>query len=127
MAVNKYLFHADERGVADEGTEAQIQRRFLNQLRHEPDVRAVAFPNSGKRTAWEGRQRQLEGMSKGVPDLLILWDGRSAFIEFKDKKGSLKPEQIAWLNWLKNNGLPCGMFRSSDTAMTWLRELGAVK
>lgn len=121
-----YIFHTDKPSVADEGTEAQIQRRFLNRLKMEaPKVRAVAFPNGGKRTAWEGRQRKLEGMSKGIPDLIVMWNGRCVFMEFKNKNGSLATEQIAWLNWMVANSMPCGMFRSVDTAINWLKGHGA--
>lgn len=128
-----YLFHCDERAIADPGDELSIQVRLRSRLRMlAPGVRLVATPNAGKRTAWAAMKAKAEGMSKGFCDLTALGScgqGESAvpkiaFLELKDRDGSLSPEQIDWLNWLTKAGFNCGCFRSVDTAIEALRRWG---
>lgn len=129
-----YLFHHDPRAVADDGDELSIQVRLRSRLRIlAPTVRLVATPNAGKRTAWAAIKAKSEGLSKGFPDLNCLWSNGVgdaavpgiAFLELKDRNGSLSPEQTDWLNWLHQAGFPCGCFRSVDTACDFLRRHGA--
>ena len=121
-----YLFHADPRSAAIDGDEQSIQVRLRSRMKMlAPSVKLVATPNGMKTTAWSALKAKSEGMSKGFPDLTVLWIGGVAFLEMKDRNGSLKPEQVDWLNWLHRAGFPCGMFRSPDTAITFLRKAGA--
>lgn len=121
-----YPFHCDQRSVADPGTEIAIQVRFINRMKMlAPTVRLVATPNAGKRTQWAAMQAKREGMAAGFPDMTALWAGGTAYIEFKQKDGSLSEPQISWLNWLYNAGFPCGCFRSVDSAVAFLRAQGA--
>lgn len=121
-----YLFHVDPPSTADSGTEIEIQSRLRSRIKHlAPEVRLVAIPNAGKRTAWAAMNAKREGLAKGFPDLLALWEGGQAFLEIKARSGSLDTEQIAWLNWLHQAGFPCGVFRSVDSCIGFLREQGA--
>lgn len=123
---NSFLFPVDPPSAADTGDEISIQSRLRVRLRHiAPGVRLVAIPNAGKRTAWAAMQAKREGMSKGFPDLMVCWDGGIAFLEIKQRTGSLGTEQISWLNWLHAGGFACGCFRSVDTAIEFLRRQGA--
>lgn len=125
-AAATYLFHHDERAVADAGDELSIQVKLRSRMRIlAPAVRLVATPNAGKRTAWAAMKAKAEGMSKGFCDLTALWAGGVAFLELKDRNGSLSPEQIDWLNWLHQAGFPCGCFRSVDTIVAFLERNGA--
>lgn len=121
-----FLFHVDPPAVADSGDEIGIQVRFRNRVKNlAPAVRLFAIPNAGKRTAWAAMQAKREGMTSGFPDVGALWDGGGAFLEFKTRTGTLSLEQIAWLNWLHQAGHPCGVFRSAETAIAFLRSQGA--
>ena len=122
-----YIFHVDPRCVADEGSEHAIQVRLLNRLRMiAPRIKAIAIPNQGNRSAHASIRMRAEGLHKGAWDILFQWeDGHSAWVEMKDATGALKPEQIEFGNWLVANGFPCGVFRSVDTVVAFLRELGA--
>lgn len=121
-----YIFHCDPPAIADASDEIGIQSRLRSRLRNiAPSVRLVAIPNAGKRTAWAAMQAKREGLAKGFPDLLALWEGGCAFLEIKARAGSLDVEQIAWLNWLHNAGNAVGVFRSVDTAIAFLKEQGA--
>ena len=82
----------------------------------------VGIPNSGKRTAWESRQRSAEGMVKGFPDMLAFYEGQCAALEFKTGKGSVSTDQKNTLARLTQRKIPCGVFRSAESAMGWLKE-----
>ncbi len=132
--MSKFLFHCDDRSIADIGDEQSIQVRLRSRMKMlAPTVRLVATPNGMKTTAWSAMKAKAEGMSKGFPDLNAIWsNGRGemavpgiAFLELKDRNGTLKPEQVDWLNYLHLAGFPCGMFRSADSAIAFLREHGA--
>lgn len=121
-----YPFHVDPAAVADTGDETAIQARFRSRVASQaPGVRLAAVPNGGKRTAWAAMQAKREGLATGFPDLIALWAGGHAFLEFKTRTGPLKPEQIDYLNWLHRNGHACGVFRSANTALAFLRRQGA--
>lgn len=125
--MNRFLFHVDDRSVADEGDEHGIQVRLKNRLRMvAPRIKLIALPNQGQRSAYGSMRMKAEGLHKGAWDLLALWHfNECAWIELKDARGSLKPEQIDFGNWLVNNGFRCGVFRGVSTAENWLRSLGA--
>lgn len=130
-----YLFHHDENAVADPGDEHALQVRLKGRVRMLSGgaIRLVSASNGAKMSAWSAMQMKAEGMSKGYPDLVALWCNGSgdnavpgvAFLELKKRGGSLRPEQVSWLNWLHNSGFPCGCFRSVDSAVEFLRKAGA--
>jgi hypothetical protein len=122
----QYLFPVDPPSVADSGDEVGIQTRFRTRMKMAaPSVRLFAIPNAGKRTAWSAMQVKREGLVTGFPDIGCHWEGGIAFVEFKTRTGALSNDQIRELNQLHANGHPCGVFRSADTAIAWLRSLGA--
>lgn len=123
---NKHPFHVDPRAVADEGKEIDIQSRFRKLLQKiAPSVAFVAIPNGAKRSAWEAIQAKREGLSSGFPDVICLWAGGCAYLEFKTRGGVLSDQQVSWLTWMVENGHACGVFRSVSTAEQFLRSLGA--
>lgn len=114
-------FHVDPRNAKETRDEASIQALFRTRLKTlAPQVILVAVPNAGKRTAWERRQRAREGLVPGFPDMLAMFDGRTAALEFKSGTGSLSNVQIDTLNRLCAQDFPVGVFRSVDTAIEWL-------
>lgn len=116
-----YPFHVDARhkGEADE---LAIQVDFRRKMRTAaPQVELVGIPNAGRRTAWEKKQRAKEGLVKGFPDMLAMFDGRTLGLEFKAGQGSVSTDQIDCLNRLASKGFAVGVFRSADTAIDWLR------
>jgi hypothetical protein len=121
-----YPFPVDAPAQADSGTEIQIQGRFRSRMKSlAPQVKIVAVPNGGKRTAWEKLAASREGLTVGFPDVIVLWDGGCCFMEMKQRTGSLSPAQIDNLNWLARNGFACGVFRSVDTAVAFVKAQGA--
>ena len=62
--------------------------------------------------------RKIELLPKGFSDLLFVGtDGRVAFIECKDEKGKLRPEQERFLKIMKSYGHRAGVARSVREAL----------
>ena len=77
--------------------ESKIQQAFVLRIRWlYPDLILFAIPNGGSRNRSEARIQVLEGVLKGVPDILIAEPNdrcHGLFIEFKTSKGRLQKEQ----------------------------------
>ena len=117
-------YHTDPRNNQCDKQEVAIQASFRSKMRMDaPHIMLVGIPNSGKRTAWEARERSKEGMVPGFPDMLAFHDGRVAALEFKTGKGSLSDKQKDTLNRLVRQRIPVGVFRSPETAYEWLSNL----
>lgn len=77
------------------------QARFVSWFRKTfPDVRIIAIPNGGSRSKSQGGKLKAEGVSAGVPDLLIP-DGM-IWVEMKRTKGgSVSAVQKDWHRYLE--------------------------
>lgn len=116
-------FHIDPRDAQGEKAELNVQMAFRNKMRNcAPHIMLVGIPNSGRRSAWEARQRSKEGLVKGFPDMLAFYDSKVAALEFKSGTGQIKPEQMDVLNRLHQMQFPVGIFRSAETAFDWLQQ-----
>lgn len=114
-------FHQDARHKGEQ-SEMAIQTTFRGRMKvMAPAIMLVAVPNAGKRTAWERTQRAKEGMLAGFPDMIALYAGRTAYLEFKTGDGALSANQVEVLNRLSRMDFPVGVFRSADTAVEWLQ------
>ena len=87
-----------------------------------PGVRVVGIPNGGKRSQWAAAQAKREGMATGFVDLIALAPGKIAFLEIKTARGKLSVAPEEWQERLKAMDFPCGVFRSANSALDFLRE-----
>lgn len=73
--------------------------------------------NAGKVKTVDGRI--FYGMPNGFPDLCGFRqaDGKMFFIEVKNEKGKLRPDQITFGNFLKTQPVLYGVARSVDDAL----------
>ena len=85
--------------------------------------------NSGK--FWQGKRvwsnefqqyvlidlRPVQGCPPGTSDLLFICDDNVAFIECKDDKGKLRPEQERFIEILRSYGHRAGVARSVEDAL----------
>lgn len=71
-----------------------------------PIIRGLIFsvPNGGTRNMREAQLLKATGLTAGIPDLIILYNGITAF-EFKTKTGKLSPAQIKIHAIWKANGI----------------------
>ena len=122
-----YPFHFDPPSVAPaDMSERAIQRQMLVMVRRLfPDCLIAHVPNGGKRNKLEAAHLKADGVLAGMPDLVIAWDGGTAFPEVKDRDGDLKPHQRDILADLHSKGHPVGVFRHDRTLHDFLRASGA--
>lgn len=107
-------------------TEIERQTTFLRLLRMQaPTVMAWAVPNGHNRGLKDRVKAKKEGLKAGVPDLTVVWNHGTAFLEFKDSKGKPADNQIDLLNYLSDAGHHCAVVRSPEYALALLAEWGA--
>ena len=106
------------------------QRSFVAWVRkHHPEIIAASITNEGKRSVYGGMRRKQAGLTPGMPDIVVIWDGGMAFIEFKGAAasgawGRLSEHQIETCNKIHRNGHPVGCFYTATGAIAWLRSVG---
>ncbi len=67
--------------------------------------------------------QKVELLPKGFSDLLFVGtDGRVAFVECKDSKGKLRPEQERFLKLMQSYGHRAGVARSVEDALKIIGE-----
>jgi hypothetical protein len=109
-------------------SESSIQCAYLKWLNlQHPEVFSVtsSFPNGGVREPRYGARLKREGMKKGFPDLGIFIPCREyhgMFIEFKNEKGRVSPEQKEILYKLEAKGYHCVICKSIDEAINKTNE-----
>lgn len=107
-------------------SEIEIQTLFRSRARMKcPAVKVVAIPNAGKRGQKALNQARREGAAWGFPDVLCLWTGGVAFVEFKSAKGDVSDNQEEWIDRLTGMGFPATVSRDPDHAIQFLRDAGA--
>lgn len=104
-------------------------------IRLELSKRGLVFrTNAG--SAWGGKYanipnfgnvvlnpQKIELLPKGFSDLLFVGtDGRVAFVECKDSKGKLRPEQERFLKLMQSYGHRAGVARSVEDALKIIGE-----
>ena len=71
-------------------------------------------PNEGRRGWKAQRDVKTHGVHKGWPDLEILHDGRTYFLELKSLKGRVTPAQKACHQQISDAGFEVAICRSVD-------------
>lgn len=120
-------YHVDPPAAAYDGAEIVIQTLLLARARIRcPAVTFAAVPNAARRSQWAAQRAKREGMRRGFEDLVATWPGRGvAFLEIKDRDGSISIDQHEWLTLHVEQGHFAGVFRHPDTALSFLRDAGA--
>jgi hypothetical protein len=104
-------------------SESSIQCNYLIWLKlQHPEIFKVttSFPNGGAREPRYGARLKREGMKNGFPDLGIFspcGEYHGMFIEFKNEKGRLTPEQKDVISKLQSKGYNCVVCKSLDEAI----------
>jgi len=109
-------------------SESSIQCNYLKWLNFQhPEIFEVtsSFPNGGVRDPRYGARLKREGMKKGFPDLGIFsprGQYHGMFIEFKNEKGRVSPEQKEILYKLQAKGYLCVICKSIEEAINLTNE-----
>jgi hypothetical protein len=105
--------------------EAQLQRAVIDHLRWRgaPGVFAFHVPNGGWRGPIEAAIFKSLGVTAGVPDIIILCDGRAFGLELKSAKGRLTDVQRETHRRMREAGAPVAVAHGIDEALGQLTEL----
>ena len=104
---------------------ARMQSNYLPALRW-----LAAVPNGGWRNRVTAARLKAEGVSPGVPDLMLLYPCggfHGLFIELKRKRGGqVSQEQHVWIDYLNSVGFLALVCKGEEEArLAILRYLGA--
>lgn len=109
-------------------SESTIQCNYLKWLNFQhPEIFKVtsSFANGGARDPRYGARLKREGMKKGFPDLGVFVPCREyhgMFIEFKNEKGRVSPDQKEVISKLQAKGYLCVICKSIDEAINQTNE-----
>lgn len=105
--------------------EDALQAAVMRFIRHAlPDALAWHTPNGGRRNPREAARLKGMGVTPGIPDVLILADGRLYGIELKTKTGRIRPEQRAVIERMDSLGCPVAVCHSLDDVQSALEDFG---
>jgi hypothetical protein len=102
--------------------EAQVQRTAIEHLRWRGVPNSFAFhvPNGGWRTAVEGAILKGMGVVPGVPDVIIINNGKVFCLELKADNGRLTDIQHETIEAMRRAGAVVAVAYSIDEAITQL-------
>lgn len=89
-----------------------------------PHALLFHVPNGGRRSLTEGRKFKLLGVRAGVPDLVLVHDGKTYFFELKAPKGRVSPEQHRFGEDARIAGAGWAVVRSLDDVRNALSAWG---
>lgn len=110
--------------------EDAVQRAVVQHLRYRarPGVFFCAVPNGGGRSPHEAAILKGLGVRAGVPDLILLADGRLYGLELKrDKGGRTSPAQLAMMQEIEGAGGFCAVAAGLDAALAQLEAWGLLR
>lgn len=107
-------------------TEDQIQANFYRTAYNNyPQIRGLLFsvPNGGSRNPIEAMKFKATGLTAGIPDMILLWQGKAYGFEFKTQDGRLSTAQENIHNRWELAGIPVYVLRSEQEALIQLQKI----
>jgi hypothetical protein len=108
-------------------SEDNIQMNFIEYLESLPletNLKFSMIPNDTYTNSINQKTRNIRmGLRGGLPDLLICYNNKLFFIEFKTLIGRLTPKQEKWIDTLSNCNIPVFVCRSLEEAIDTLNTL----
>ncbi len=110
--------------------EADLQRAVVQALRFALPRTAIIHhcANEVTEAGPRGAKRQAilvgMGVHAGFADLMVIHDGRILFLELKEPKGRLRPDQEAFRDTVLAQGFGWALVRSLDDALGALADRG---
>lgn len=96
-------------------------------------------PNGGKRSKREAAKFKAMGTTKGFPDLVLFYEGRTLLIELKrprvrdpetgrlSPKGFLSESQKSWRDYAISTGVPWCLVEDLDELKKFFQDEGIIK
>lgn len=75
-------------------------------------------------TAAGGLCPKLAPVDAGIPDRLVIWEGRMYLVELKCPGGRVRPIQVAWHNRARRAGVEVVLLSGVGEVSVWLDGLG---
>jgi hypothetical protein len=99
------------------------QVEFIQWMRRShPEHRVFAIGNGGLRNKVVAMNMKAEGVTAGVPDLMI--PSLNCFIEMKRTKGgTISPEQLDWIIYLNDVGYHAQVCKGKDEAIDFIKHV----
>lgn len=113
-------------GVARNREEEKLQRSVVRYLQWAlpPDATFHSIPNEGQRHTKALQRLVGMGLRGGCPDLVVGYQGRSIYFEFKAAHGTLSESQRQFQRKLIYCGFPVVTCRTPECVEESLREFG---
>lgn len=113
-------------GIARNREEDALQRAVVRYLQWAlpPDATYHSIPNEGVRHTKAAARLISMGLRAGVPDLVVLYQGRSIYFELKAPKGALSESQRQFHRKLVYCGFQVITCRTPECVEESLREFG---
>ena len=110
-------------------SERLIQNAVVEHLawRGIPGMFWTHFPAGGLRNRVVAAQLKGAGTKAGVPDILLLADGRLYGLELKADRGKLSPDQVATHTAMREAGAIIGTAFGLDEALALLETWGLLR
>lgn len=109
--------------------EAALQRAVFQHLQWRAPRNAFYFhpANGGLRSRIEAGILVGLGVVAGIPDVIIIYDGRVFALELKSADGRLTPAQLHCHERLRAAGAVVGVAAGIDAALEWLTAHGLLR
>lgn len=107
-------------------SEAALQSEcFLYAWNYLPQTRYCLFavPNGGRRDQIEAGRMKATGTLAGIPDLLLIWEGKVIGLEFKTDRGRLSDAQVKCHAAWGKQGVEVYVIRSFEQFIEILLEI----
>ncbi|HMN37564.1 MAG TPA: hypothetical protein PKD49_07630 [Hyphomicrobium sp.] len=107
-----------------------VQRAVVEHLhfRRRPGVAFFSVPNGGARSPIEASIMKGLGVRAGVPDLILIAEGRTYGLELKrDKGGRTSAVQTAMMQEIEAAGGMCAVASGIDAALDQLKAWGLIR
>ena len=107
-------------------SEESLQTEILGwMVEHRTDLLCVHIPNGAIRTQKERRRMLEQGMTPGMPDLLLIdAAGRHGYMEIKTERGAISMAQWDIQTELKRRNVPWALVRSLEEVQEALADWG---
>lgn len=106
--------------------EASLQVQVMQALDISLPKTAIAFhcPNGGSRNVIEATNLKRQGVKAGIPDIIIIYQGRAHGLELKSKNGRLQDSQRAMFPILRDAGMRIEVARTLNEALLMVKQMG---
>ena len=105
--------------------ESEIQKAIFKHFRTRGAPGAFAFHPKNGGIHQRGRRSGINsglGVVSGVPDVIVIHQGRTYALELKTDKGKLSPAQISTLEQMEHAGAIVDCVAGLDPAIRWLED-----